>query len=144
MPSGADPRPTRVTEGEWVNWEMASLFVRLAPVLNVRDLQAERTFYERLGLPVTYEGDEYPDFIAFGSGHMEFGIQKAPVPNDPRTVLTWQIVVADVDAMLAQCHAAGLDCEVEQNNPAPDWSYRRIILETPSGYRLVLEGPNET
>lgn len=31
----------------------ARLFVRLAPVLNVRDLAEERSFWERLGLPVT-------------------------------------------------------------------------------------------
>lgn len=38
--------------------EPASLFVRLAPVLNVSDLTAERAFYEKLGLPVIYEGPE--------------------------------------------------------------------------------------
>ena len=124
--------------------EIASLFVRLAPVLNVRDLREERAFYEHLGLPVTYEGDEHPDFIAFGTEKMEFGIQQAPPPNDPPSVLTWQIVVSDIDATLEQCRNAGLHCEVEQNNPGPGWSYRRIILETPSGYRLALEGPNET
>ena len=123
---------------------VASFFVRLAPVLNVRDLKAERAFYERLGLPVTYEGDEYPDFIAFGTGDMEFGIQQSPDANDPPSVLTWQIMVSDVDAALERCHNAGLRCELEQNNPAPGWTYRRIILETPSGYRLALEGPNET
>lgn len=42
-----------------------SLFTRLAPVLNMSDLAAERAFYEKLGLPVTYEGSEYPDFIPF-------------------------------------------------------------------------------
>ena len=31
----------------------ADLFVR-APVLNVRDLQAERAFYQKLGIPVIY------------------------------------------------------------------------------------------
>jgi hypothetical protein len=36
----------------------ASLFTRLAPVLNARDVAAERAFYERLGLPVIYEGEE--------------------------------------------------------------------------------------
>ena len=122
---------------------MAGPFVRLAPVLNVRDLEAERVFYERLGLPVTYQGEEYPDFIAFGVGDMEFGVQQSPLRNDPQSVLTWQIVVTDIDAMLEVCRAAGLPCEVEHNNPAPGWSYRRIVLETPSGYRLVLEGPNE-
>ncbi len=66
----------RVTEAEngAVPTGDASLFVRLAPVLNVRDLAEERAFYERLGLQVTYEGDEYPDFVAFGAGEMQFGI----------------------------------------------------------------------
>ena len=49
-----------------MNHEGSDLFTRLAPVLNVRDLAAERAFYEELGLPVIYEGPEYPDFIGFG------------------------------------------------------------------------------
>lgn len=80
------------------------MFTRLAPVLNVSDLAAERAFYEKLGLPVIYEGPEYPDFIGFGTETLHFGIQAAP--------------------------AAG-------------WAYRRLLIRTPSGYRLALEGPNE-
>jgi catechol 2,3-dioxygenase-like lactoylglutathione lyase family enzyme len=123
--------------------EPGDLFVRLAPVLNVRDLAAERAFYEKLGLPVIYEGDEYPDFIAFGTDTIHFGIQRAPTVNDPPSVLTWQIAVSDIDAAAELCRKAGLDYEVEQNDPAPGWSYRRLILQTPSGYRLALEGSNE-
>jgi catechol 2,3-dioxygenase-like lactoylglutathione lyase family enzyme len=121
----------------------ASLFTGMAPVLNVRDLAAERAFYESLGLPVTYEGEEYPDFIAFATGTIHFGIQKAPADNDPPSVLTWQIVVSDVDQAIARCRAAGISYELEENNPGPDWKYRRLLLHTPSGYRLALEGPNE-
>lgn len=36
------------------------MFTRLTPVLNVRDLAAERAFYEKLGLPAIYPGLEYP------------------------------------------------------------------------------------
>jgi catechol 2,3-dioxygenase-like lactoylglutathione lyase family enzyme len=115
------------------------LFTRLAPVLNVRDMAAEREFYERLGLPVYYEGDEYPDFIAFGTDTMNFGIQLASGENDPPSVLTWQIVVSDIDAAMSVCRKAGIEFEIEQNDPAPGWSYRRLILQTPSGYRLALE-----
>jgi catechol 2,3-dioxygenase-like lactoylglutathione lyase family enzyme len=57
--------------------EGADLFTRLAPVLNVRDLAAERAFYESLGLSVIYEGPEYPEFIGFGTETVHFGIQKA-------------------------------------------------------------------
>jgi len=119
------------------------LFTRLAPVLNVSDLAAERAFYERLGLPVIYEGPEYPDFIAFGTDTVHFGIQQAPAPNDPPSVLTWQIAVSDVDAAADRCREAGLGFELEHNTPAPGWTYRRLLLRTPSGYRLALEGPTE-
>jgi catechol 2,3-dioxygenase-like lactoylglutathione lyase family enzyme len=123
--------------------EKAALFTRLAPVLNVRDLAAERAFYERLGLPVIYEGDEYPDFIAFGTDTVHFGIQSAPADNDPPSVLTWQITVTDVDLAMERCRGAGISFDLEQNDPAPGWSYRRLLVQTPSGYRLALEGPNE-
>jgi catechol 2,3-dioxygenase-like lactoylglutathione lyase family enzyme len=119
------------------------LFVRLAPVLNVRDLAAERAFYESLGIPVIYEGDEYPDFVAFGTDSIHFGIRKSSGDNDPPAVLTWQIAVRDIDAAMQLCQRAGVAFELEQNDPAPGWSYRRLILTTPSGYRLALEGPNE-
>jgi hypothetical protein len=119
------------------------LFVRLAPVLNVRDLPAERLFYEALGIPVIYEGDEYPDFVAFGTTTIHFGIQKSAGENDPPAVLTWQIAVSDIARAAQLCEKAGIDYELERNDPAPGWSYRRLILQTPSGYRLALEGPNE-
>jgi catechol 2,3-dioxygenase-like lactoylglutathione lyase family enzyme len=123
--------------------EEAELFTRLAPVLNVRDLTAERAFYERLGLPVIYEGDEYPDFIAFGTDTVHSGIQAASADNDPPSVLTWQIAVTDIDRAMERCRCAGISFELEQNDPAPGWSYRRLLVQTPSGYRLALEGPKE-
>jgi catechol 2,3-dioxygenase-like lactoylglutathione lyase family enzyme len=123
--------------------EQAELFTRLAPVLNVRDLAAERAFYVSLGLPVIYEGDEYPDFVAFGTDTVHFGIQAAPADNDPPSVLTWQIAVTDVGRAMERCRCAGISFELEQNDPAPGWSYRRLLVQTPSGYRLALEGPNE-
>ena len=123
--------------------EEAGLFTRLAPVLNVRDLTAERAFYEKLGLPVIYEGDEYPDFIAFGTDTVHFGIQAAPADNDPPSVLTWQIAVTDIDRAMERCRSAGISFDLEQNDPAPGWSYRRLLVQTPSGYRLALEGPRE-
>jgi catechol 2,3-dioxygenase-like lactoylglutathione lyase family enzyme len=123
--------------------ETSSLFTRLAPVLNVRDLVAERAFYEKLGLPVIYDGPEYPDFIGFGTDTVHFGIQAASAANDPPSVLTWQIGVTDIDIAIERCRAAGISFELEQNDPAPGWAYRRLLIRTPSGYRLALEGPNE-
>ncbi len=123
--------------------EASDLFTRLAPVLNVRDLAAERAFYEKLGLPVIYQGSEYPDFIGFGTDTVHFGIQKAAADNDPPSVLTWQIGVADIDAAMKRCRSADISFELEHNDPAPGWSYRRLLIRTPCGYRLALEGPNE-
>jgi hypothetical protein len=57
--------------------------------------------------------------------------------------LTWQLAVSDVDAAVAVCEAAGLGFEMQQEDPAPGWRYRRLILRSPSGYRVVLEGPTE-
>lgn len=121
----------------------SALFIRLAPVLNVRDLAAERAFYEKLGLPVIYEGPEYPDFIGFGTETVHFGIQKAMAENDPPSVLTWQIVVADIDSAIERCRSAGITYELEHNAPGPGWTYRRLLIRTPGGYRLALEGPSE-
>ena len=126
-----------------MNQEASNLFTRLAPVLNVRDLTAERAFYESLGLPVIYEGPEYPDFIGFGTETVHFGIQAAPADNDPPSVLTWQIGVTDIDDAMERCRSKGISFELEHNNPAPGWVYRRLLIRTPSGYRLALEGPNE-
>lgn len=123
--------------------EARDLFTRLAPVLNVRDLAAERVFYERLGLPVIYEGPEYPEFIGFGTETVHFGIQKAAADNDPPSVLTWQIGVTDIDTAMDRCRSAGIDFELERNDPGPGWTYRRLLIRTPSGYRLALEGPSE-
>jgi catechol 2,3-dioxygenase-like lactoylglutathione lyase family enzyme len=133
--------PYRLTRYRGVMGEL--VFTRLAPVLNVADLAAERAFYESLGLPVIYEGTEYPDFIAFGTDRVDFGIQLTTSAIDPPSVLTWQIGVSDVDAAVRVCQAAGLDFELEHNDPAPDWSYRRLILRSPNGYRVALEGPTE-
>jgi hypothetical protein len=76
-------------------------------------------FYEKLGIPVIYEGPEYPDFIGFGTETVHFGIQSASTGNDPPSVLTWQIGVADIDAAIERCRSAGLSFDLEQNNPAP-------------------------
>jgi predicted enzyme related to lactoylglutathione lyase len=109
----------------------------------VRDLAAERAFYESLGLPVIYEGQEYPDFIAFGTETVHFGIQADPADNDPSAVLTRQISVTDIDSAIERCNSAGIGYELERNNPAPGWTHRRLLIRTPSGYRLALEGPSE-
>jgi hypothetical protein len=58
-------------------------------------------------------------------------------------VLTCQIGATDIDSAINRCRSAGVSFELEENNPAPGWSYRRLLIRTPGGYRLDLEGPNE-
>jgi hypothetical protein len=74
---------------------------------------------------------------------VHFGIQKAPADNDPPSVLTWQIGVTDIDAAIERCRPAGISFELEHNDPGPGWTYRRLLIRTPVGYRLALEGRNE-
>jgi catechol 2,3-dioxygenase-like lactoylglutathione lyase family enzyme len=62
--------------------EPSDLITRLVPILVVRDLDAEQAFYEALGLRVTYEGPEYPDFIGLGNEAVEFGLERPKSPSD--------------------------------------------------------------
>ena len=138
----------------------SDLITRLVPILVVRDLDAERAFYEALGLRVTYEGPEYPDFIGLGNEAVEFGLERPKSPSDtPRAdgepardadgeparerVLTWQLGVTNVDEAVARCGAAGLAFTIEVHEPRPDWRYRTLKLRSPSGFDVVLEGPSE-
>ena len=88
---------------------MAALFNRIIPILFVSDLEAERDFYVRLGFQVTYEGPEYPEFLALGHGSVEFGIERKPGfrTDSPDHVLTWQFGVGDIAAARSRLTAAG-------------------------------------
>jgi catechol 2,3-dioxygenase-like lactoylglutathione lyase family enzyme len=132
--------------------EPGDLITRLVPILVVPDLDAERAFYEALGLRVTYEGPEYPDFIGLGNEAVEFGLErpKSPGGSPPgdreparEHVLTWQLGVSNVDEAMARCEVAGLAFTVEVHEPRPDWRYRTLKLRSPSGFDVVLEGPSE-
>jgi catechol 2,3-dioxygenase-like lactoylglutathione lyase family enzyme len=120
---------------------MAPLFSRIIPILFVGDLQAERKFYERLGFHVTYEGPEYPYFIALGHGKIEFGIEwRADFSaNAPDRVLTWQFGVNDLDLAKKRLDEAGVRYREELMTPSEDWQYRVMHARTPNGYHLLLE-----
>ena len=122
---------------------MSDLITRLVPILYVRDLQAERAFYEALGLKVTYEGPEYPDFIALGNEAVEFGISRRDDGEPPERVLTWQLGVSDIDTAAERCRQAGLDAALEVHTPAENWRYRTLSLRSPNGFVVLLEGPSE-
>jgi catechol 2,3-dioxygenase-like lactoylglutathione lyase family enzyme len=122
-----------------------TLFTRLVPILYVADLAAERRFYEALGLNVTYEGPEYPDFIALGTEGLEFGLERREDfrPEAAEQVLIWQLGVSDVDEAESFCNEAGFSFEKRTHTPAEGWKYRTLRLRSPNGYLVVLEGPSE-
>ncbi len=118
---------------------MADLITKLLPILHVRDPQAERDFYLRLGLRTTYEGPEYPDFLAVGNDAIEFGLSRRPDADPAAAGMTWQLGVADIDAIMEVCDQAGLAFEVATEQPSPDWSYRIVTVRSPNGMDVLLE-----
>ena len=120
---------------------MAALFNRIIPILFVSDLEAERYFYLRLGFQVTYEGPEYPQFLALGHGPVEFGIERKPGfrTDSPDHVLTWQFGVGDIAAARRRLTEAGVPYSEQLMTPSSDWQYRVLHARTPNGYHLLLE-----
>lgn len=72
--AGALPRITAAESA------ISDLIIKLVPILHVDDPDAERRFYERLGLRTTYEGPEYPGFIAVATTPWNSGLAAAPAP----------------------------------------------------------------
>jgi predicted enzyme related to lactoylglutathione lyase len=119
---------------------MPNLITKLIPILHVEDPDAERRFYEQLGLRTTYEGPEYPGFIAVGNDAVEFGISRDPDANPAASTVTWQLGVSDVDAAIAACQQSGLSFDVVTERPREDWTYRVVTVRSPNGMQVLLEG----
>ena len=118
---------------------MADLITKLIPILHVPDPSAERRFYELLGLRTTYEGPEYPGFIAVGNDTVEFGLSRRPGSDPAAAGLTWQLGVSDVEATIAACEQSGLSFEVSVEQPREDWTYRIVKVRSPNGMEVLLE-----
>jgi catechol 2,3-dioxygenase-like lactoylglutathione lyase family enzyme len=118
---------------------MSDLITKLVPILHVQDPDAERRFYEKLGLRTTYEGPEYPGFIAVGNDAVEFGLSRHSGAEPAGNGLTWQLGVSDVDAAIAACQRSGLKFEVTIEQPREDWTYRIVKVQSPNGMQVLLE-----
>jgi catechol 2,3-dioxygenase-like lactoylglutathione lyase family enzyme len=118
---------------------MTELITKLVPILHVQDPDAERRFYEQLGLRTTYEGPEYPGFIAVGNDAVEFGLSRRTDAEPASSGLTWQLGVSDVDAAVAVCERSGLSFEVTVERPRDDWTYRMVKVQSPNGMEVLLE-----
>jgi hypothetical protein len=79
-----------------ISQEPASLFVRL---------------------PVIYEGPEYLDFIAFGTGGVHFGIQKAEAANEPAPGWTYRCLLIRVQGRPAR-DAGPARSELDSRDPS--------------------------
>ena len=119
------------------------MFKRLTPVLPVRDVLAERDFYESLGFARHVDPTEsYPEsvFAAFAGGpNVWFGVAIDP-GFDADTAdarLWWQIEVDDVDALHERARREKL--EIEQPPRIEPWGRRTLKLRTPNGYVLTFE-----
>ena len=117
---------------------MSDLITKLVPILHVADPDAERRFYEQLGLRTTYEGPEYPGFIAVGNDTVEFGLSRRS-GADPAPGLTWQLGISDADAAIAACERSGLSFDVTVERPREDWTYRIVKVQSPNGMEVLLE-----
>jgi hypothetical protein len=118
---------------------MAELITKMIPILAMKDPGAERDFYGLLGLRTTYEGPEYPGFIAVGNDAVEFGLSLLPDADQDSSTMTWQLGVSDVDAAIAACERGGLSFDVIVETPRKDWTYRVVKVQSPNGMQVLLE-----
>jgi uncharacterized glyoxalase superfamily protein PhnB len=122
------------------------MFKRLTPVLPVRDVLAERDFYESLGFERYVDPQEsYPEsvFAALSSSKegkdVLFGVAIAPDfdPDTAEQLLWWQIEVSDVKALYERAKLAGL--EIESPPKLESWGRRTMKLRSPNGYVVSFE-----
>jgi catechol 2,3-dioxygenase-like lactoylglutathione lyase family enzyme len=118
---------------------MSDLITKLVPILHVEDPDAERRFYEQLGLRTTYEGPEYPGFIAVGNDSVEFGLSRRAGANAATSAVTWQLGISDVDAAIRVCEQGGFRFMVIVERPREDWTYRVVKVRSPNGMEVHLE-----
>lgn len=120
---------------------MDVLYDRLIPILLVGDLEAERDFYVGLGFTISYEGPEFPTFVALAHGTIEFGIQRSDAfaAEFADRVLEWQFGVRDIEVAEECLTRVGAPFREEWVTPREDWRYRVLHARTPNGYHLMLE-----
>jgi catechol 2,3-dioxygenase-like lactoylglutathione lyase family enzyme len=132
-------RSLRVWGSSRDNFHVGDLITKLLPILHVEDPDAERRFYEQLGLRTIYEGPEYPGFIAVGNDAVEFGLSRRPGTDPAAATMTWQLGVSDPDAAIAACERSGISYEVVTEQPRSDWTYRILKVRSPNGMEVLLE-----
>lgn len=113
----------------------------------VADQYAERSFYELFGFERTYEGEEFPGFLAIRHGQAVIGLQRAS-PEQPAYTqgLRWQFeldTAHQVDEVIATCRQHDLEHEVATERGGDRFYTRLVSVTSPSGITVWFEGPNE-
>jgi hypothetical protein len=122
--------------------------MQLHPIMYVADQYAERSFYELFGFERTYEGEEFPGFLAIRHGEAIIGLQCAS-PGQPAYTqgLRWQFELTsahEVDEVIATCRQHALPHEVITERGGDRFLTRLVTVTSPSGITVWFEGPNET
>ena len=121
--------------------------MQLHPIMYVADQYAERSFYELFGFERTYEGEEFPGFLAIRHGEAIIGLQRAS-PGQPAYTqgLRWQFeldAAHEVDEVIATCRQHNLPHEVVTERGGDRFRTRLVAVTSPSGITVWFEGPNE-
>ena len=109
---------------------------------NAATFPAFRRFLER-----TYEGEEFPGFLAIRHGEAIIGLQRAS-PEQPAYLqgLRWQFeleTVQQVDEVIATCRPHRLKHQVTTERGGDRFLTRLVSVTSPSGVTVWFEGPNE-
>ena len=105
-------------------------FLRIAPVIAVRDVQAALARYERLGFSSELDEDAHYGFVQRGS------VQLHLMPDDPddpgRTGGVVYVYVSDADAVHAEWTLAGVDGRFLGPHDTP-YGLREFVYADPDG-----------
>jgi len=120
--------------------------MQLHPIVYVPDPYAERAFYEAFGFERTYEGDEFPDFLAIRHGEAVIGLSRASEGRPAYTGgLRWQLEVgtaAEIERIADVCRAQGFDHETLVEEGGDRFRVPIVRVTAPSGTVVWFEGPN--
>ncbi len=117
--------------------ELLPKFNRLIPIIYVRDLDAEVEFYKNFGFEISYEGDEFPGFIALRCESFEFGVEAKSdfEPESAQASFVWQMETDSFSKVRAVCKAKGYKFS-EPKCYWEEWDSWEMQVQTPNGYTL--------
>ena len=113
------------------------------PILYVDDPYAERAFYALFGFHTTYEGPEFPDFLAITQGTATIGLSTRPEPAPPERGVRWQFIVDDIDDIVATCKKNELTYELVVERGGDAFETSIVKVQSPNRVQVWFEGPNQ-